>query len=68
MTVIVAKTRMRKIPKTCKNCPISYIDSWDERCCGITHRECPVEVTAKGRLGYGKPGWCPLKELKGGDD
>jgi len=65
--MIVVKTRLKNMPRTCKTCPISYINPWDERCCGVTHRECPVEITTKGRYGYGKPGWCPLRILKDGE-
>jgi hypothetical protein len=65
---IVAKTRMKGIPKTCKVCSISYIDPWGERCCGINKRDCPVEVKPSGNVGYGKPSWCPLVVLKDGDE
>ena len=62
--MIIAKTRMRTIPQTCKTCSISYFDGWGEKCCGINHKECPFEVTAGGRIAYGKPHWCPLVEVK----
>ena len=65
--MIVAKTRMKRIPKTCKDCSVLFIDGWGERVCGINKRECPVEFTGHGRLAYAKPGWCPLVDLKDGD-
>lgn len=62
--MIVAKTRMKKIPKTCKDCScsvvhfISPIKSY--RVCVITSNNCPMVEKSRGNYGYGKPKWCPL--------
>lgn len=61
--MIVAKTKLKKIPKTCKECSISKSD-WDTRICGINGKECPVERKPSGNIGYCKPGWCPLVEIE----
>lgn len=62
--MIVAKTRMRKIPETYGKCSLSYFDGWGEKCCGVKHKECPFEIGERGAVRYGKPGWCPLVEQK----
>jgi len=65
--VIAAKTRMRKIPKTCKDCSLSRRDYWnDERMCVINGMLCPLEVTESGKIAYCKPSWCPLVEIERG--
>ena len=65
--MIVAKTRMKKIPKTCKDCSLSIVQyDWghlNHRICGITSRDCPMEEKSHGNYGYSKPQWCPLIEL-----
>lgn len=68
--IIVAKTRLRKLPKTCKECSVARSDSWTgDRFCGASNRICPMEVTPSGRVAYCKPSWCPLVEIdKDGDN
>jgi hypothetical protein len=63
--MIVVKTRLRRIPNTCATCSISYIDPWGLRVCGVNKKECPEEVKPSGRIGYGKPSWCPLAKVEG---
>lgn len=66
--MIYAKTKMRRIPKTCKDCSLSYfyhesvLESY--RACSITSICCPWEKQKSGNYGYGKPKWCPLVEMK----
>lgn len=65
--MIVAKTRMRKIPKTCKGCALSFcqFDGRDSyRVCAIMLRDCPMEDKGRGNYGYTKPDWCPLVEIE----
>lgn len=64
--MIVAKTRLKRIPKTCKECTLSYVPCFDDRVCSIKQMVCPMEVRPSGNLAYCKPGWCPLVELKEG--
>ena len=61
--MIIAKTRLKRMPRTCRECTISLNDGWGERVCGITKKDCPLEVV-NGRVRYGKPGWCPLREQR----
>ena len=65
--MIVAKTRMRKIPKTCKECTLSRHDFGGDRVCSVTRMDCPMELHM-GNWRYGKPGWCPLKELEAANE
>lgn len=66
--MIVAKTRIKKIPEGCNKCKLSvierysYIDSM--RICGITKKECPMEYSEHKNLKYIRPDWCPLVEVK----
>jgi len=59
--MIVAKTRMRKIPKTCKDCALGKREFGADRVCSITGKDCPMELY-RGNWKYGKPTWCPLEE------
>lgn len=62
--MIVAKTKMTRLPETCKKCSLSQVEHYGfcdtERYCGITNRACPTEKKQSGNVGYGKPDWCPL--------
>lgn len=64
--MIFAKTKLKKIPKTCAVCPCSLPDGFFSgvRVCRFTMKECPVEGSEKGRIKYGKPSWCPLIEVE----
>ena len=66
--MIIAKTKMRKIPSDCGKCGISLVFHFnrvDGRICPIMRRECPMEKSAKnGCMKYTKPDWCPLEEAK----
>lgn len=64
--MIVAKTKMKRIPDTCKRCSASYLDEYDcyeGRVCNLTGYICPVETTPSGNIRYVKPDWCPLMEI-----
>ena len=61
--MIVAKTRLQKMPQSCRKCSLSTVDSWTgDRVCNIKHRLCPLEVR-NGHVSYAKPEWCPLVEV-----
>lgn len=60
--MIVAITKLRKLPKTCKECRLSNHEFGGDRFCTIAKKECPVDLYS-GRWVYGKPGWCPLAEI-----
>lgn len=66
--MIVAKTRMKKIPKSCNKCALSmterhsYIESI--RVCEINKKECPMKYSEHKNLKYIRPDWCPLIEMK----
>lgn len=65
--MIVAKTRIKKIPDTCKKCALSYIPrGTNERVCVVTQICCPSETRPSGNKAYCRPRWCPLIELKEG--
>lgn len=71
--MIYAKTRLNKLPKTCKECKFSIvayerlgtIDLYDGRICILSgNRACQTEKTPNGNTKYTKPVWCPLMEVK----
>lgn len=66
--MIVAKTKMKKIPMSCKECPIARVEYYTyvetQRFCGMTKKQCPKERTEAGNLKYILPKWCPLIEVK----
>lgn len=65
--MIVAKTRMKNIPNTCKKCSLSNIvrlplnESY--RVCAITGYACPTVIASNGCMSYKKPKDCPLIEM-----
>lgn len=67
--MIVAKTRLKEKPKTCRQCIFRITDPQNgEDICRITRAFCPWEKKPNGLFGLGKPDWCPLmdeKELSG---
>lgn len=62
--MIVARTRLRKIPENCGKCPLSYNDWASGRMCGAKHRDCEYSRTAHGNWAFIRPNWCPLIEIK----
>lgn len=66
--MIVAKTKMKKIPESCKECSVSRVEYYTfvdtQRFCGITKNECPKKRSENGNLKYIRPKWCPLVEVK----
>lgn len=64
--MIVAKTKMKKIPESCNKCSLSIVESysWTEsyRFCPITKKECPMVRSEHKNMKYTRPDWCPLME------
>jgi len=68
MEAIFAKTRMKRIPDTCKKCSLSCYDPQGfsgeyARFCSITGKPCPTVSGGNGNIKYGKPKNCPLVML-----
>jgi len=61
--MIVAKTRLRKIPETCTACNLSR-KVWGSKFCGPRCRFVPVVKKKGQRPHYEKPEWCPLMEVE----
>ena len=61
--MIVAKTRMKRIPDTCKRCSASYPTGGGDKACELTWYICPTETAPSGNTRYVKPDWCPLMEI-----
>lgn len=61
--MIVAKTNMKKLPKSCNKCKLSYIDLYG-RFCRMNKQLCPMEYSEHGNARYIRPDWCPLVEVK----
>lgn len=63
--MIVAKTRLKKMPKTCKQCDYRALYPVDgEDICRIAGAFCPWENKPDGMFGLGKPDWCPLMDVE----
>ena len=66
--MIVIETNLKVLPKKCNKCKYSYFNSGD-RFCAVSFKDglnrcCPYEYNeAKRNCEYGKPDWCPLKDL-----
>lgn len=64
--MIVAKTKMKKIPESCNKCDLSIynIQEWSasKRYCAITEKTCPMKKTSEGEWKHVRPKWCPLME------
>ena len=62
--MIIAKTRIKEMPKTCKQCDYRALYPVEgEEICGIYGSFCPWEMKPNGMYGLGKPDWCPLMEV-----
>lgn len=62
--MIVIKTEMKKMPRTCKDCSLSDTTMWGEmRYCKIKEYECPTIRRFTGHTSYIIPHWCPLIEI-----
>lgn len=66
--MIVAKTKMKKIPESCNKCSLARIEysHWNDtqRYCWITKKDCPMEKSEHGNWKYTRPDWCPLMEVE----
>lgn len=60
--MIVAKTKMVRVPETCKKCS-KAIDDVQGKWCSLTGNFCPHEKKPSGNTGYGMPTWCPLMDI-----
>lgn len=62
--MIVAKTELKKIPKTCKQCDYRELHplEWED-ICRIAGAFCPWEKKPNGMFELGKPDWCPLMDM-----
>lgn len=65
--MIVATTKMEKMPKSCKKCSLRETRTFEcgivEGVCGAKHRICQKEKKPSGNVGYGMPDWCPLMDI-----
>lgn len=62
--MIVAKTKMVRIPDTCKKCPFKEVVGNNcKSYCTLTGHICPTEKKESGNIGYGMPTWCPLMDI-----
>ena len=62
--MIIAKTRLRKIPENCGKCSLAFENFADDRFCIITKKDCPCFISHSGKIKFKKASWCPLKEVK----
>lgn len=66
--MIVAKTKMKKIPDNCKKCSFSVVKHFGYfdtlRICSVRRKECPMERSQHKNMKYMKPTWCPLVEIE----
>ena len=72
--MIVIETNLKVLPKKCNKCKYSYMhygkSMSGDRFCAVSfidgmNRVCPYEYNeAKRNCEYGKPDWCPLKEIE----
>lgn len=69
--MIVAKTALRKLPKTCKDCKLSvFKGGWEYgynegiRICSILKKECPMIRSPNNNMKYSKRDDCPLVEME----
>lgn len=65
--MIYAKTKMRKIPKSCKDCAYAKGIWGGEKSCRLVEHKCPWVQTEHGNWKYSKPKWCPLVEVNNND-
>lgn len=65
--MIIAKTKLKKIPEKCTNCKLSVIEYLSngncDRYCGVTKRYLG-RVKVENHWTYIRPKWCPLIDIE----
>jgi hypothetical protein len=62
MTIAIDKLYMNKMPKSCKECPLTYRDTGDDAYFGANERRCVIDDSCIDGMTSERPYDCPLVE------
>lgn len=62
MTIAIDKLYMNKMPKSCKECPLTYLDTRDDTFFGVNERRCIIDDSCVDGIVSERPRDCPLVE------
>ena len=62
MTIAIDKLYMNKMPKSCKECPLTYLDTGDDAYFGTNERRCVIDDSCIDGMTSERAYDCPLVE------
>ena len=62
MGMTIAIDKLNKMPKSCKECPLTYLDSGDDAYFGATERRCVIDDSCTDGMVSERAYDCPLVE------
>lgn len=62
MTIAIDKLYLNKMPNSCKECPLTYLDTSDDAYFGANERRCVIDDSCVNGMGSERAYDCPLVE------
>jgi len=62
--IIIAQTKMKRIPDRCTQCKLSYVQNYYDRYCAVTGKLLETQKVESGNKAYVRPKNCPLKDVE----
>lgn len=62
MTIAIDKLYLNKMPNSCKECPLTYLDTGDDAYFGTNERRCVIDDSCVDGMGSERAYDCPLLE------
>lgn len=62
MIIAIDKLYINKMPKSCKECPLTYLDTGDDAFFGANERRCIIDDSCVDGMVSERPCDCPLVE------
>lgn len=62
MTIAIDKLYLNKMPNSCKECPLTYLDTGDDAYFGANERRCVIDDSCVDGMGSERAYDCPLVE------
>lgn len=62
ITIAIDKLYLNKMPNSCKECPLTYLDTGDDAYFGANERRCVIDDSCVDGMGSERAYDCPLVE------
>ena len=63
MTIAIDKLYLNKMPNSCKECPLTYLDTGNDAYFGANERRCVIDDSCVDGMGSERAYDCPLVEV-----